>query len=570
MKPSSAASGASADRFAWIAAMLIGRLVEVRSSVHKNAIRGLLVSIDASKGLLLNAAVEINPQDLSSKVVVHKTVQLAYADVLSLSTVEDVALLAGAESRAAAKGHGEVGVDSEIGSKRSGKGYRDVDDRFRNMQKWDSGAPVDASLGSLSGSRSWDQFKANEERFGVRSNYEESLYTTALDRDSEFYKKNASRASKIEAEILANGGSDNVHLREERGLENEEIDEEERYGAVIRNGASGPSSNKKSTPATASASSASTPSAAAPSAVTQKSASQTAAPPSGSSSYARIVLGTTSASTAPPQKTQAVSTTTLSSSKGNAPEEKTADSRKAPASASVAAPLPSPVPVPASVSATATPVAPAARTGASPEERASSPVVSTVSVASTLEKAAVVTAGPPVPASTGAAAGAPVPTGDTSQATSASKPAAGSAKPSRFKLKVDAAEYVPGTAPLTVASASSAAVSSNAPISMDSSNSGLPFKGKIRTEAAPFQPNSFPPVIPYGGPVMPGFPPHPASHLQPMSAPFLFPSHPFPPFRPQEHASGVPIPSHMQQQRHLPNPSPGIPYPSYQHSQNLQ
>lgn len=48
----------------------------------------------------------------------------------------------------------------------------------------------------------YDQIKENEKRFGITIDFDESLYTSELDKESDFYKNNIERAKKIERQIL--------------------------------------------------------------------------------------------------------------------------------------------------------------------------------------------------------------------------------------------------------------------------------------------------------------------------------------------------------------------------------
>ncbi|EFC49773.1 Poly(A)-binding protein binding protein [Naegleria gruberi] len=84
--------------------------------------------------------------------------------------------------------------------------------------------------------RQWDQFSENLNKFGVKSTYEEHLYTTNLDRNSDFYKTHAAKASRIAEEIEKSAPSLNsIHILEERGLlEQTDISEEDLYSSVIR------------------------------------------------------------------------------------------------------------------------------------------------------------------------------------------------------------------------------------------------------------------------------------------------------------------------------------------------
>lgn len=77
----------------------------------------------------------------------------------------------------------------------------------------------------------------NEKLFGVQTTYQEELYTTALDRSSDFYKQRERAAARI-ADEIERGLTANVHMAEERGhvagTDENELDEEDRYGAVVR------------------------------------------------------------------------------------------------------------------------------------------------------------------------------------------------------------------------------------------------------------------------------------------------------------------------------------------------
>ncbi|KAI9835570.1 MAG: hypothetical protein M1819_002021 [Sarea resinae] len=112
----------------------------------------------------------------------------------------------------------------------------------RNLQRWepadDSG--LDLSLES-GGNTGWDQFEANERLYGVKSDYDENIYTTAIDRSNPLYKQRAAEAERIAREIEGQATA-NVHLAEERGLRGDDtgIDEEERYSGVHRGGAEFP------------------------------------------------------------------------------------------------------------------------------------------------------------------------------------------------------------------------------------------------------------------------------------------------------------------------------------------
>ncbi|GJM85020.1 hypothetical protein PR202_ga00748 [Eleusine coracana subsp. coracana] len=86
------------------------------------------------------------------------------------------------------------------------------------------------------GNRSWDQFETNATLFGVKSTFNEEIYTTKLERGPHMreLEKHASRLAKeIEGE-----DTKDIHLAEERGLyldDDLDHDEEIKYSAVRRN-----------------------------------------------------------------------------------------------------------------------------------------------------------------------------------------------------------------------------------------------------------------------------------------------------------------------------------------------
>lgn len=101
----------------------------------------------------------------------------------------------------------------------------------RDLQRWTSSAEPNVAL-SLedSGSRGdWDQFQANEKLFGLKSDYDENLYTTRIDKSNPQYRQREAEAQRIAREIEGTS-TNNPHLREERGHigDDGDLDEEER------------------------------------------------------------------------------------------------------------------------------------------------------------------------------------------------------------------------------------------------------------------------------------------------------------------------------------------------------
>jgi hypothetical protein len=78
----------------------------------------------------------------------------------------------------------------------------------------------------------WDQFAVNEQKFGISTDYEESMYTTVVDRSAADFKKKEAEAARIAKEIEM-GVTNNPHLAEERGQKPQgEVDEETLYDTV--------------------------------------------------------------------------------------------------------------------------------------------------------------------------------------------------------------------------------------------------------------------------------------------------------------------------------------------------
>ena len=135
---------------------------------------------------------------------------------------------------------GGFGTDAAISRGKGGE-------EGRTLERWsvDAGGKIEGGLEDMDvrSGRGWDQFALNEARFGVKTDYKEELYTTELDYSKS--KISIEEANRIAAEIEKGSSSTtNIHLLEERGVDVDDIDEEARYGAVIRD--SGPKQNNAS------------------------------------------------------------------------------------------------------------------------------------------------------------------------------------------------------------------------------------------------------------------------------------------------------------------------------------
>ncbi|KAI0385413.1 hypothetical protein F5Y04DRAFT_276744 [Hypomontagnella monticulosa] len=127
-------------------------------------------------------------------------------------------------------------TDSAISSSRQG--------RERTLQPWvgpTTSDDLDLSLEKSSGSTGqWDQFAANERKFGIKTTYDENIYTTAIDKSHPQYKERVAAAEKKAREIERSAAT-TAHVAEERvmdysGGNDAGGDEEDKYSGVKRQG----------------------------------------------------------------------------------------------------------------------------------------------------------------------------------------------------------------------------------------------------------------------------------------------------------------------------------------------
>ncbi|KAI1388678.1 uncharacterized protein F4822DRAFT_253180 [Hypoxylon trugodes] len=125
-------------------------------------------------------------------------------------------------------------TDSAISSARPG--------RERTLQPWVGPSTtdgIDLSLEkSSSGGGTWDQFAANERQFGIKSTYDENIYTTAIDKSHPQYKERMAAAERKAREIERSTAT-TAHVAEERvmdyvGGDDAGVDEEDKYSGVKR------------------------------------------------------------------------------------------------------------------------------------------------------------------------------------------------------------------------------------------------------------------------------------------------------------------------------------------------
>ncbi|KAI0102419.1 hypothetical protein GGR51DRAFT_290220 [Nemania sp. FL0031] len=97
---------------------------------------------------------------------------------------------------------------------------------------------IDMTLERSTGGRAWDQFAVNERQFGIRTTYDENIYTTAIDKSHPLYKERLAKAEKAAKEIEGSATTTAHHAEERQmnfaGGDDAGDDEEEKYSGVKR------------------------------------------------------------------------------------------------------------------------------------------------------------------------------------------------------------------------------------------------------------------------------------------------------------------------------------------------
>ncbi|TAQ84704.1 hypothetical protein B7494_g6978 [Chlorociboria aeruginascens] len=114
----------------------------------------------------------------------------------------------------------------------------------RPLQRWVSDS-IDGGDGSLeptnmksTGGGGWDQFAENERRFGLKTDYDENIYTTPINKHHPLYKQRLAEADRKAREIEGSAAT-NSHVAEERITDNIKgdsngLDDEDKYSSVRR------------------------------------------------------------------------------------------------------------------------------------------------------------------------------------------------------------------------------------------------------------------------------------------------------------------------------------------------
>ncbi|KAI9673280.1 MAG: hypothetical protein M1829_004345 [Trizodia sp. TS-e1964] len=183
------------------------------------------------RGEPLNAAPDSAARDYIG-VGLHHTMVFEAKDIVDLA-IPSVPVNGAAQAKPAKSSATTFLTDTDI------SGNAAV--RERTLQRWEPSGDVSIDLSLESNNNSgtnapWDQFEANERLYGVTSSFDETAYTTTIDRSNPLYKQRAAQADKIAREIIGTAVT-NSHMAEERGLifgEDDGKDEEAKYSEVRR------------------------------------------------------------------------------------------------------------------------------------------------------------------------------------------------------------------------------------------------------------------------------------------------------------------------------------------------
>ncbi|KAJ3675133.1 hypothetical protein LUZ60_004175 [Juncus effusus] len=240
----------SRDRIMYVMVYLIGQRVDVHVK-NGSVISGIFhTANDKDFGIVLKMAQvtkdgSVRGQKSLSDIVKKPETMVIPSRELVQIIAKDVGLTSDelANNAQASDKKKDLMIDSVISNSRH------VEER--ELEKWAPDGDDQDCLESLEQpaysrkwTRKWDQFETNEALFGVKSTFNEDIYTTKLVKGPHMRELEL-QASRIAREIEGED-TDDLHLAEERGMEflNElEIDEELRYSAVTRDTDSWQSSN---------------------------------------------------------------------------------------------------------------------------------------------------------------------------------------------------------------------------------------------------------------------------------------------------------------------------------------
>ncbi|OVA08378.1 LsmAD domain [Macleaya cordata] len=235
--------GPSRDRLVYLATCLIGHRVEVQVK-NGSIFSGIFHAMNAENdfGIILKMASLTKDTSFRGQKPASDSVSKAPSKTLIIPAKELVQVIAkdvsvsgdGLKNGAQRERRQDIMIDSYISKSHFG-------DAERELARWtpdedDLQCPELENIFDGTWNRlNWDQFETNEALFGVKSTFDEELYTTKLERGPQT-RELEREALRIAREIEGEDTKD-LHLAEERGLhlhEDLDIDEETRFSSVLR------------------------------------------------------------------------------------------------------------------------------------------------------------------------------------------------------------------------------------------------------------------------------------------------------------------------------------------------
>ncbi|KAL3528598.1 hypothetical protein ACH5RR_007920 [Cinchona calisaya] len=232
---------ASRERLVYLTTCLIGHQVEVQV-LDGSVFSGIFHATDAEKdfGIILKMA-HLTKDGSRGQKKISDSINKPPSNTVIIPAKELVQVIAkgvpvtreGLANELQREKQQELLIDSSISQSRRVE-------MERELERWvpaddDPVCPELENIFDGHWDRSWDQFQANETLFGVKSTFDEEIYTTKLEKGPQM-KELEREALRVAREIEGEDTHD-LHLAEERGLqlhENFDVDEEIRFSSVLR------------------------------------------------------------------------------------------------------------------------------------------------------------------------------------------------------------------------------------------------------------------------------------------------------------------------------------------------
>ncbi|KAJ4836846.1 hypothetical protein Tsubulata_018475, partial [Turnera subulata] len=229
----------SRDRLVYLSACLIGHTVEVQLK-NGSVYCGTCYTTNVEKEFAIILKMARMTKDVSFRGQKAESVSKAPSKTLIIPGKEIVQVIAkdlpvtteGMSDDLQHAKQQDLMIDSVISQSRHV-------DAERELEPWvpDEDIPQCPELENIFDghwNRGWNQFETNEMLFGVKSTFDEELYTTKLERGPQM-RELEKEAVRIAREIEGEETQD-LHLAEERGFyhQNFDVDEETRFSSVYR------------------------------------------------------------------------------------------------------------------------------------------------------------------------------------------------------------------------------------------------------------------------------------------------------------------------------------------------